>query len=145
MTKLGSGSPETMILRLYIAGDTVKSRIAIDNLKNICHKHLKGHCTIEVIDITKHPDQAIDKNISALPTLIKELPLPMRTLIGDLASSDQVLVGLNIKRVDEEKKPQGKAKSPEELKVENEQLSKEIARLRAENDNLRLMLRKNYH
>lgn len=142
MTKLESESPELTILRLYIAGDSMKSRRAIANLKNICQIHLKGRCEVEVIDIMKHPDKAIDKNISALPTLIKELPRPVKTLIGDLATREQVLVALDIKRSMEDKKPQGKAKSPEDLKAENDQLSAEIARLKAENDNLRRMLRK---
>lgn len=142
MTKLESESHEMMTLRLYVAGDTIKSRRAIDNLKSICHGYLKGQCKVEVIDITKHPDQAISKNISALPTLIKELPPPVRTLIGDLALSEQVLVALDIRRVKEEKKPQGKAKSLDDLIVENEKLSEENARLKAESDTLRRMLRK---
>jgi circadian clock protein KaiB len=134
-----------MTLRLYIAGDSMKSRGAIANLKNICQVHLKGHCKIEVIDVMKHPEEAVNKNISALPTLIKELPPPIKTLIGDFATGEKVLVALDIKPVKKEKTPQEKAKSPEELKIENEQLSEEIARLKAENDNLRRMLRKKVH
>jgi circadian clock protein KaiB len=136
-------SPDITVLRLYVAGDTLKSRLTIENLKDICRKHLHGQCNLEVIDLKKHPDQAIKKNISALPTLIKELPLPVRTMIGDLASKEKVLVALDIKRVGEEKTPRGKAKSAEELRVEYEELLKEYARLKADNDNLRLLLRKN--
>jgi circadian clock protein KaiB len=38
-------------LRLYVAGQTVKSMTAIANLKKICEEHLSGAYTIEVIDL----------------------------------------------------------------------------------------------
>ena len=142
MAVLKDESPGIMVLRLYIAGDTLKSRLTIANLKELCKKHLHGECDIEVIDLSKHPDMAIDKNISALPTLIKELPIPVRTLVGDLASKEKVLVALDIKHVNEEKEPAGKEMNLEDLKSENEKLLEEISRLKAENSNLRKMLRK---
>ena len=135
-------SPEVMVLRLYVAGDTLKSRLTIANLKDICQKNLKGKCNVEIIDLNNHPDIAVDKNISALPTLIKELPVPVRTIIGDLASKEKVLVALDIEHLKEEMKPQTKIKSVEDLKTDNEKLRDEVARLKAENDNLRRMLRK---
>ena len=135
-------SPEVMVLRLYVAGDTLKSRLTIANLKDICQKNLKGKCNVEIIDLNRHPDIAVDKNISALPTLIKELPVPVRTIIGDLASKEKVLVALDIEHLKEEMKPQTKIKNVEDLKTDNEKLRDEVARLKAENDNLRRMLRK---
>ncbi|WP_367187081.1 circadian clock KaiB family protein [Mucilaginibacter sp.] len=33
----------------------------------------------------------------AIPTLIKKLPAPIRTLVGDLSDKEKVLIGLNIK------------------------------------------------
>ena len=135
-------SPEVMVLRLYVAGDTLKSRLTIANLKDICQKNLKGKCNVEIVDLDRHPDIAVDKNISALPTLIKELPVPVRTIIGDLASKEKVLVALDIEHLKEEMKPQTKIKSVEDLKTDNEKLRDEVARLKAENDNLRRMLRK---
>ena len=141
MVTLEPESSGTMVLRLYIAGDTIKSRQTISNLKDICNKYLPGKCDVEVIDLSKHPDLAVGKNISALPTLIKELPKPMRTLVGDLASKEKVLVALDIKHTSEAKKPAGKPITAEELKAENEKLLADIARLRSENDHLRRMLR----
>ena len=133
------------VLRLYVAGDTLNSRLAISNLKDICRKDLKGKCDIEIIDLNKHPDKAVDKNISALPTLVKELPMPVRTLIGDLASKEKVLVALDIKHVHDENKTSLETKKPSDLKAEIEGLKEEVARLKAENNNLRLMLRKGGH
>jgi circadian clock protein KaiB len=135
--------PDTIVFKLYIAGDTLKSRTTIANLKEICQNDLQGHCHIEVIDLSKHPETAINNNISALPTLTKELPLPVRTLIGDLASRDRVLVALDIKKPKEEKTSTGKVKNPRVSKKDHETLLEENARLMAENANLRKMLRKN--
>lgn len=142
MVKLEPKISETVVLKLYIAGDTLKSRITIANLKDICQNNLKSRCHIEVVDLTKHPDVAITNNISALPTLIKELPLPVRTLIGDLASKEKVLVALDIKTADAEKKPAGKVENIRRHGTEYEKLLDENTRLKAENNNLRKMLRK---
>jgi circadian clock protein KaiB len=138
-------SPDITVLRLYVAGDTLKSRLAVANLRGICEKYLKGHCDVDIIDISKHPDMAIDKNISAIPTLIKELPMPVRTLIGDLASKEDVLIALDIKHVKGEKAPKTEVNNLADLKTENEKLMDEVAKLRAENDHLRRMLRKGDH
>lgn len=143
MAILNSELPKTIVLKLYIAGDTLKSRITIANLKDICQNDLKGHCQIEVIDLTKHPEMAVNNNISALPTLTKELPLPVRTLIGDLASKERVLIALNIMKADEGTNSAGHAKDHHEHKVDYEKLLEENARLKSENASLRKMLRKN--
>jgi circadian clock protein KaiB len=84
-------------LRLYVAGETEKSKAAIENLQKICEEHLKGQYHIEVIDLMKNPQLASKKQIAAIPTLIKELPLPMRTIIGDFSQTEKVLVGLDIR------------------------------------------------
>jgi len=133
----------TMVLRLFVAGDTLKSRLTIANLKDICRKDLKGRCVVEVIDLTQHPEMAVDNNISALPALIKELPLPVRTLIGDLASRSKVLIALDIKDPDEEAGRKVKAKKALDTNAEHEKLLRENERLKAENYSLRRMLRKN--
>jgi circadian clock protein KaiB len=94
------------VLRLYIAGLTTRSATAIRNIRKICDQHLKDRCTLEVIDIYEHPTLARDEQIIAAPTLIKQFPLPRRRLIGDMANSDRVLVGLDI-RADKESRKNG--------------------------------------
>jgi circadian clock protein KaiB len=84
------------LLRLYIAGNTPRSVQAIENIREICEKNLKGRYTLEVIDIYQQPELARDEQIIAAPTLIKSLPLPLRRIIGDLSSHERVLVGLNL-------------------------------------------------
>lgn len=86
------------ILKLYVTGMTPRSIRAIQNLRNICDEHLKGKYELEVIDIYKNPDRARDEQIIAAPTLIKELPLPVRKFIGDLSDTEKILVALELKQ-----------------------------------------------
>jgi circadian clock protein KaiB len=85
------------LLRLYVAGTSAKSTRAINNIKNICEEHLKGRFELEVIDIYQQPALAEGEQIIAAPTLVKKLPPPLRKFIGDLADTEKILVGLDIK------------------------------------------------
>ena len=84
-------------LRLYVAGQTQKSITAFANLKKICEEHLAGKYRIEVIDLIKNPQLAKGDQIIALPTLVRRLPEPITKIIGDLANTERVLVGLDIR------------------------------------------------
>ena len=84
------------VLRLYVAGMGPKSMQAISNIKKICEEHLAGKCQLEVIDIYQNPMYVKDGQIVAAPTFIKELPLPLKRIIGSMADAEKVLVGLNI-------------------------------------------------
>lgn len=90
--------PQVYVLRLYVAGLTVRSRKAIENITAICEEHLKGRYDLEVIDIFKRPVLARKEQIFAAPTLVKRLPAPLRRFIGDLSEKDKVLVGLDLRR-----------------------------------------------
>jgi circadian clock protein KaiB len=83
-------------LKLYIAGETLKSQTALKNLKKYCEEHLAGKYKIEVIDLLKTPQLAEGDQIFAVPTLVKKVPEPIRKIIGDLSNEEKVLVGLNI-------------------------------------------------
>jgi circadian clock protein KaiB len=86
-------------LKLYVAGKTGRSEMALRNLKQICEDHLKGLYELEVIDLLKQPQLAKGDQIFAIPTLIKRVPKPVRKIIGDLSDSNKVLVGLNVKPI----------------------------------------------
>jgi circadian clock protein KaiB len=88
--------PDSYNLRLYVAGQTPKSIAAIANLKKICEQYLSGRYDIEVIDLMKNPALAQRHQIVAIPTLIRQLPEPLKRIIGDLSNSEKVLVGLDI-------------------------------------------------
>ena len=83
-------------LRLYVAGQTPKSMAAIANVRKLCDRYLPGRCTIDIIDLTKDPALAQRHQIVAVPTLIRELPEPIRRIIGDLSDTQRVLLGLDI-------------------------------------------------
>jgi circadian clock protein KaiB len=85
------------VLRLYINGSTLKSKLAVENLKQVCEQHLNGWYDLEIIDICRHANLARDEQIVAVPTLIKRLPRPLRRLIGDLSDHNKVLFGLDLK------------------------------------------------
>ncbi len=85
------------VLRLYVTGMTVKSKRAVQNIKKICEDHLKGRYHLEVIDIYREPVLAKGDQIIATPTLIKEIPTPLRKFIGDLSETEKILLGLDVR------------------------------------------------
>jgi len=81
---------------LFVSGATSKSVRAITNIKAICDKHLSGKYQIEVVDIYQQPERLSKDQVVALPTLVKEHPLPIRKFIGDLSNTERVLDGLDL-------------------------------------------------
>ena len=82
---------------MYVAGQTPKSILALQNITRYCKEHLEGRYSIEVIDLLKSPQLAEGDQIVAIPTLIRKVPVPIRKIIGDLSNEEKVLVGLNIR------------------------------------------------
>jgi circadian clock protein KaiB len=95
------------LLKLYVAGNSERSKRAIEQIHDICETHLKGRYQLEVIDIYQLPQLARGEQIIAAPTLIKQLPPPLRRMVGDLSKVDRVLVGLDIHQIDPEIEPDG--------------------------------------
>ena len=89
----------TWNLRLYIAGQTPKSIAALANLQRICEQELVGRYQVEVIDLMKQPELARNDQIVAIPTLVRKLPEPMKRIIGDLSSTEKVLLSLELSKV----------------------------------------------
>lgn len=90
-------APDRWDLRLYVAGRTSRSAIALQNLERLCETHLKGKYHIEVIDVLKNPQLARGDQILALPTLVRKLPEPVKKIIGDLSHEERVLIGLDLR------------------------------------------------
>ncbi len=91
-----NGGRHTWRLRLYVAGQTPKSITALANLKRLCEDHLAGRYRIEVIDLHAQPELARRDDIVVVPTLVRQLPPPIRKIIGDLSNRERVLVGLDV-------------------------------------------------
>ena len=87
-------------LRLYVMDQAPKSLRAFENLKKMCESHLKGRYRITVIDLLKHPQLAKGDQILAVPTVVRRLPKPVRTIIGDLSDTERGFVGLDLRPAD---------------------------------------------
>jgi circadian clock protein KaiB len=84
------------VLRLFVTGHTRKSARAVQNITEICEAHLNGRYDLEIVDIYQQPDLALEHNLVAAPTLMKLLPLPPRSLVGDMSDRGRVLAGLGV-------------------------------------------------
>jgi circadian clock protein KaiB len=93
-----AGNPQVnkYLLKLYITGQTSRSERAVANLRRICEEDLGGLYEIMIIDVLERPSLAEDEKILATPTLIKQLPPPLRRIIGDLSDKEKVLLGLDL-------------------------------------------------
>jgi circadian clock protein KaiB len=86
-----------VLLSLYIAGTTPMSARAVVNVRKLCDEHLAGRYELRVIDLLDDPRQAQEAQIVALPTLVKQLPRPVRKFIGDLSDPSRVLLALGLR------------------------------------------------
>ncbi len=87
------------LLRLYVAGQTPKSLQAFANLKAICETYLEGRYRIEVVDLIENPALARGDQILALPAVVRQLPPPVKKIIGDFSNVERVLVGLDLRPI----------------------------------------------
>jgi circadian clock protein KaiB len=102
MTNLSDAKPSggrlvTYLLKLYVTGSSPRAEVAIANLRRICEQELRGQYKLEIIDVLEQPQVAEDDKILATPTLIKQLPPPLRRVIGDLSDKEKVLLGLEVR------------------------------------------------
>ncbi len=95
-----SAAGSRYVLRLYVSGTTPRSALAIANLRDICERHLRGRYELHIVDIYQQPEHLADEQIVAVPTLIRQLPLPIRRLVGDLSDRERVLIGLDLQPAD---------------------------------------------
>lgn len=98
MTAPAPADPSRYLLRLYVTGMTARSVAAVARVRAVCDEHLPGRYELDVIDIYQHPELARTHQIIATPTLVKELPAPVRRLVGDLSDTGRVLAGLDVVR-----------------------------------------------
>lgn len=97
--RASGGTSHQYLLRLYVAGQTPKSLQAFANLKQICETHLRGRYRIEVVDLVQNPALARGDQILALPAVVRQLPPPVKKIIGDFSNVERVLVGLDLRPI----------------------------------------------
>jgi circadian clock protein KaiB len=91
------------ILHLYVAGLSPRSQTAIENVKKLCDKYLPGRYELNVHDIYQKPGSAKEAQILAAPTLVKELPPPLRKFVGDMSNTNKLMIGLELRDLEEDK------------------------------------------
>lgn len=87
------------VLKLYITGRSTRSEAAISTLHHLCEEELGGEWVLEIVDVLEHPEEAEKGRILATPTVVKELPPPIRKVIGDLTDKEKVLIGLDLRAI----------------------------------------------
>lgn len=97
---LEGADDQAYVLRLYVTGATPASRRAIANLQELCERRLKGRYQLQVIDIFQRPALASGEQILAAPTLVKQLPPPLRKYIGDLSDLEGKLLGIDLRQAE---------------------------------------------
>lgn len=86
---------QQFILKLYVSGNSLRSRRAIANLKKFCDREFPQTTIIKIVDVIKSPEVAEAEKILITPTLVREMPLPQERIIGDL--SDVKILSLVLK------------------------------------------------
>jgi circadian clock protein KaiB len=92
----GAVPDDCWTLRLYVAGQSPRSLRALANLRRMCAEELDARYRLEVIDLYQQPELAMSEQLVALPALIKRLPEPLRSIVGDMSDTERVLVGLDL-------------------------------------------------
>lgn len=82
------------VFKLFITGRTIRSEVAIANLRHICDSWFGGQCQIVIVDVLEQPEEAEREHILATPTLIKQYPPPVQRIIGDLSDLEKVRANL---------------------------------------------------
>src|SRR5688572_24247670 len=101
MPKKKKGTPQLvaegkLVLQLFVSGMSPKSMEAIENIKKLCDEHLSEAFELEIVDIYKKPELAVKESIVFSPSLIKQLPLPKKVLIGTLADKAKLIAALGL-------------------------------------------------
>jgi circadian clock protein KaiB len=96
---------ERYVLKLFVSGSSPRSTQAIAVIRALCDERLQGRYDLEVVDIFQQPSEASGSQIVAAPTLIKELPFPIRRIVGNLADRDKILIALNLKDAPDDAAP----------------------------------------
>ena len=80
--------------RLYIAGESVNSKLALSNLKSFCDTYYPNNYHIEQIDVLLSPDIAWAQGVTATPMLLRLTPAPAIKMMGNLSDTAQLINSL---------------------------------------------------
>lgn len=83
-------------LTLFVSGASDLSARAIANARELCESHLAGRYHLSVVDVHEEPAIVLGSRVLAVPTLVRNRPLPVRKLVGDLSDARKVLTALEL-------------------------------------------------
>jgi circadian clock protein KaiB len=80
------------LFKLFVrTEDTPATETMLRLLRQSLETYLKQAYTLQVVDVSKHPDEAESYHISATPTLVQVLPESTRRIVGNLSNPQQFL------------------------------------------------------
>lgn len=82
--------------RLFVAGETLISKRAVNNVRRLCESYLGGEAELQIINVQQDPHLAELERIVATPTLVKDAPAPRVRMIGDMSDLDRVMTVLGV-------------------------------------------------
>ncbi|MDX2232800.1 MAG: circadian clock KaiB family protein [Leptolyngbyaceae cyanobacterium bins.349] len=83
--------PQGYVLRLFVSGHSITTHQTLQKLHQLLEQVLDQPYTLKLIDVSQHPEQAELDQVTATPTLMRVYPLPVRRIVGNLESEDQLL------------------------------------------------------
>jgi len=93
----GKGEGKSYIFRLFVAGDEPHSRKAKDNLRKFCASHTNESFDIEVVDVTKSFQLALENKIFLTPALVLVSSERRVTVYGDLSDTRELIDVLGLR------------------------------------------------
>ncbi|WP_425615175.1 circadian clock KaiB family protein [Anatilimnocola sp. NA78] len=81
---------------LYVAGSADLAARALANFDRYVRQRIPGQCQLTLVDIVQEPRRAREQRVVATPMLVRESPLPVLKILGDLSEELKVVSQLGL-------------------------------------------------
>lgn len=85
-----------MIIKLYIAGDSEKSRVNAADVKKALGRMQMDPGLLEIVDVLHQPQMAMEDEILATPTLLIQSAADTRRVVGDFGNTEKMMKALDV-------------------------------------------------
>lgn len=83
-------------LKIYTAGKTARSLLAINNIKKLVSDLPANSFKIDIVDLLINPELASIDGIIAIPTTVRTDCDPIKKVVGDLSNFESARLALDI-------------------------------------------------
>ncbi len=83
-------------MTLFVTGASRLSMQAVSRVQEFCEEELGGNYDLEVVDLYRAPERAKDAQVIAAPTLLRDTPLPIRRVIGDMSNRGKLRAAIKV-------------------------------------------------